>query len=76
MSQTEQKERYWALRTKLQEIHGPSTLFESPGDQSPEKWTYNTEWRYLQTSRRGRARLFLRDEVILSYLLLVDTQII
>jgi hypothetical protein len=76
MSRIEQRDRYWALRSKLAEIHGPSILHESQGDQFSGKWVHNTEWSYLQTSRRGRARLFLRNEVVLSYLLLIDTQII
>jgi hypothetical protein len=68
-----QRERYWVLRSKLEELHGSSVQYESSGDQTPGRWVYNTEWRHAQTSRRGRARLFLRDEVTLSYLLLAET---
>lgn len=72
MSRNEQRERYWALRSKLEELYGPSTKYEPSSDQTPGKWVYNTEWRHAQTSRRGRVRLFLRNEVALSYLLLAE----
>ena len=72
MARNNEREYYWAIRRKLSELYGPSVTYESNGTLVAGKWIYNTEWRYLQKGRRGRARLFIKDETIVSYLLLVE----
>ena len=72
LARNNEREQYWAIRGKLSELYGSSVTYESNGTLASGKWIYNTEWRHLQKSKRGRARLFIKDETLVSYLLLVE----
>jgi len=65
----DQRSHYWRIRDLLESQYGSDSSF----DYVNRRWDHSNEWRSaIKSGQRRCRRIFLKDETMLSYILLVS----
>lgn len=65
-----QRARYWELLSLFKEQYGEDRYY----DFAKNCWVHNPDWRaLLKSSDRKIRRIFIKDEAVLSHILLLET---
>lgn len=65
MKKNDERNHYWAVRDFLDKNYGPSVTCNTDGS-----WVNSTEWRHSNRISRNKTRVFVKDESMISYVLL------